>query len=92
MRGWVDGEGPQLDVSDVEQMLTALQARITELAQTQPVMALRAGARLQDTAPTVAVGVVRAAREAMVSWEAVGAALGYTWQSAHERFARRMTG
>ncbi|RSS40123.1 hypothetical protein EF912_32550 [Streptomyces sp. WAC07061] len=76
---------------DVEQMLAALQDRITELARTQPLTALRAVARLQDTAPAVAVGVVRAAREAMVTWEAVGAALGCTRQAAHERFAHHIT-
>ncbi|WP_050780063.1 hypothetical protein [Streptomyces sp. C] len=76
---------------DIEQMLTTLHARITELSRTQPVTALRAVARLQDTAPALAVDVVRAAREAMVTWEAVGTALGCSRQSAHERFARHMT-
>ncbi|RSS41588.1 hypothetical protein EF912_31350 [Streptomyces sp. WAC07061] len=76
---------------DIEQMLDALHARITELAPTQPLTALRAVARIQDTAPAVAVSVVRAAREAMVTWEAVGAALGCTRQAAHERFAHHIT-
>ncbi|KOU19146.1 hypothetical protein ADK52_29160 [Streptomyces sp. WM6372] len=73
---------------DVEGMLAALLDRIGELAQTQPVTALRAVARLQDATPLLAVDTVRAARTALVSWEAVGTALGCTRQSAHERYAR----
>ncbi|MDK9496174.1 helix-turn-helix domain-containing protein [Streptomyces katrae] len=72
-------------------MLAALHNRITELSQAQPVTALCAVARLQDTAPALAVDAVRAARQAMVTWEAVGAALGCSRQSAHERFVRHAT-
>ncbi|MFB7054387.1 hypothetical protein ACFCXT_14870 [Streptomyces vinaceus] len=75
---------------DVEQMLTAVQDRITELAKTSPVTALRAVARLQDTTPALALDAVRTARQAMVSWEAIGTALGCTRQSAHERYARQV--
>lgn len=73
---------------DVEGMLAALRERIEELAQRQPVTALRAVARLQDATPSLAVETVRAARTALVSWETVGTALGCTRQSAHERYAR----
>ncbi|MFE5773315.1 hypothetical protein ACFQ7O_33745 [Streptomyces sp. NPDC056485] len=76
---------------DVEQMLTALQNRITELSTTSPVTALRAIARLQVTTPTLALETVRTARHAMVSWEAIGTALGCTRQSAHERYARHLS-
>ncbi|MFE3560695.1 hypothetical protein ACFXKW_38480 [Streptomyces sp. NPDC059193] len=76
---------------DVENMLAALQERIADLAQTQPVTALRAVARLQDAVPASAIDTVRGARAAMVSWEAIGRALGCTRQSAHERFAHRVT-
>lgn len=73
---------------DVEGMLAALCDRIGELAQTQPVTALRAVARLQDATPSLALDTVRAARSALMSWDAVGTALGCTRQSAHERYAR----
>ncbi|MEU9033311.1 hypothetical protein AB0D45_00060 [Streptomyces sp. NPDC048352] len=75
---------------DVEQMLTALQERIGELSRTRPVTALRAVARLQDTAPGLAVEAVRAARAAFVTWEAIGAGLGCSRQSAHERYAHHV--
>ncbi|MFB6808521.1 hypothetical protein [Streptomyces sp. NPDC056387] len=67
-------------------MLTALQDRITELSKTSPVTALRAIARLQDTTPALALATVRTARAAMVSWEAIGTALGCTRQC----YARHM--
>ncbi|MFI0976401.1 hypothetical protein ACH4SP_05165 [Streptomyces sp. NPDC021093] len=73
---------------DVEQMLTALEDRIAELSRTRPLTALRAVARVQTLEPVLAVDTVRTARAAMVSWEGIGAALGCTRQSAHERFAR----
>ncbi|MFK0237373.1 hypothetical protein [Streptomyces vinaceus] len=56
-------------------MLAALCDRIGELAQTQPVTALRAVARLQDATPSLALDTVRAARSALMSGEAVGTAL-----------------
>ncbi|MEU8892986.1 hypothetical protein [Streptomyces sp. NPDC048442] len=76
---------------DVEQMLTALEERITGLSRTQPLAALRAVARLQSTAPALAIDTVRRARVSFVSWEGIGTALGCTRQSAHERFARHTT-
>ncbi|MEU3405064.1 hypothetical protein ABZ766_14150 [Streptomyces sp. NPDC006670] len=75
---------------DVEEMLTALQDRIGELSHTRPVTALRAVARLQDTLPALAIETVRHARTSLVTWEAIGAALGCTRQSAHERYGRHM--
>ncbi|MFJ3882413.1 hypothetical protein ACIPW5_33840 [Streptomyces sp. NPDC090077] len=75
---------------DVEQMLTALQQRIGELSNTRPVTALRAVARLQDAVPGLALDTVRAARGSLVTWEAIGTALGCTRQSAHERYAHHV--
>ncbi|KPI12349.1 hypothetical protein OV450_2967 [Actinobacteria bacterium OV450] len=53
--------------------------------------ALRAIARVQDTTPALALATVRTAQEAMVSWEAIGTALGCTRQSAHELYARQVS-
>ncbi|MGW8779775.1 hypothetical protein ACWGNM_17175 [Streptomyces sp. NPDC055796] len=75
---------------DVEQMLTALQNRITELSTTSPVTALRAITRLQDTTPALALAAVRTARAAMVSGRPSAPVLGCTRQSTHERYARHV--
>lgn len=75
---------------DVEQMLAALQRRIEELSQQQPVTALRVAARLEEAAPTYSRDAVRAARRALVSWEAIGRAFSASRQTVHARFARHL--
>ncbi|WP_225845763.1 hypothetical protein [Streptomyces sp. HPF1205] len=75
---------------DVEQLLAALGRRIGELAEDQPLTALRVAARVERTAPEHTLEAVRAARRGLVSWEAIGRSLGCTRQAAHERFARHV--
>lgn len=75
---------------DVEQMIAALERRVEELSRQQPVTALRVAARVEKAAPHVTLGAVRAARQGLVSWEAIGRALGVSRQAAHERFARHI--
>jgi hypothetical protein len=82
----VEGSVPQ----DVEQMLAALQRRIGQLSERQQLTALRAAARLERAASAVSLDAVRAARRGLVSWEAIGRALGVSRQTAHERFADQL--
>jgi hypothetical protein len=77
---------------DVEQMLTALQRRITELSATQPVTALRVAARVEQAAPGYSLDAVRAARRALVSWDTIGNAFGTSRQTVHMRYARHLDG
>ncbi|MEU6849099.1 hypothetical protein ABZ901_04075 [Actinacidiphila alni] len=71
---------------DVEQMLTALRARIEDLSRHQPVMALRAAARLEESAPAHTRTAVRAARRALVSWDTIARTLGESPVTAQARF------
>ncbi|KOU25372.1 hypothetical protein ADK52_12120 [Streptomyces sp. WM6372] len=48
------------------------------------------GRHIRATLP-LALDTGRTARTALVSWEAVGTALGRTRQSAYERYARHVT-
>jgi hypothetical protein len=75
---------------DVEQMLAALQRRIKELSEQQPVTALRVAARVEEAAPGYSRDAVHAARRALVSWEAIGRAFGSSRQTVHARFARHL--
>jgi hypothetical protein len=82
----VEGAVPQ----DVEQMLAALQRRVEELSERQPVTALRVAARIEKAAPRCSLSAVRAARRGLVSWETIGRAFHTSRQAAHERFARHV--
>ncbi|MDH6121399.1 hypothetical protein [Kitasatospora sp. GAS204B] len=76
---------------DVEQLLAALEKRIGQLSERQSVTALRVVARVEKAVPGYGIGAVRAARANLVSWEAIGKALGCSRQAAHERFARHLS-
>ncbi|WUH95229.1 hypothetical protein OG900_37120 [Streptomyces sp. NBC_00433] len=75
---------------DVEQLLGALQRRIEELSERQPVTALRIAARVESAAPQYSAGAARAARRGLVSWEAIGRAFSTSGEAAQDRFARQV--
>jgi hypothetical protein len=75
---------------DVEQLLDALRRRIGELSGRQPVTALRVAARSESAAPHYSADAARAARRALVSWEAIGRAFSTSGEVARERFAPHM--
>lgn len=77
---------------DVEQMLAALRRRVEELSEHRQLTALRVAARIEQSAPRLSLGAVRAARGGPVSWEATGRTFGTSRQAAHERFARHIKG
>ena len=75
---------------DVEQMIAALQRRVAELSERQPLTALRAVARIETLARDSGLHAVGMARAGLVSWAAVGQSLGISRQAAHERFSRHV--
>jgi hypothetical protein len=69
-----------------------LRDNLAELAQSWPLQALAVLAEVERWHRALIEQSVAAARDAGVSWADIGAALGVTKQSAHERFSRRRAG
>jgi hypothetical protein len=69
----------------------SLQESITELAGTWPLQALAVLAHLERWQRTATEDAVAQARDTGVSWADIGAVLGITRQSAHERFTQART-
>ncbi|NJP43604.1 hypothetical protein [Actinacidiphila epipremni] len=72
---------------DVEQLLGMLRRRVAELAEQQPVAALRVAAQVEGMAPMLGASAAQAARRGLVSWEAIGRPFGLDAEAARARFA-----
>lgn len=70
------------------EQLRQLQALLADLAVTDPRAALTAAAAMERAALPILTAAADAARSAGDSWTHIGAALGTTRQSAHERLAK----
>jgi hypothetical protein len=64
-----------------------LRHNLTELTTTWPLQALGVLAEVERWQKPLIEQAVAAARDAGISWSEIGAALGITKQSAHERFS-----
>jgi hypothetical protein len=70
----------------------ALRQALADLAESWPLQAMGVLADIERWQKTLTADAVTAARAKGASWAEIGAALGITKQSAHERFGGRKNG
>ncbi len=75
---------------EVNELLAALQTRLTGLATADPITALRAAARVEGLGRRVAEQAAVSAYHQGASWSDIGAAFEISKQAAHQRFARHV--
>jgi DNA invertase Pin-like site-specific DNA recombinase len=71
-----------MDVTDVHTLAA-------EAGDEDPIVALRAVARLRSELDRVEAVAVRRARNANASWQLIALALGVSRQAVHKRYGRR---
>lgn len=72
---------------DVEQLLSMLQRRIDELAEAQPLRALRVAARVEGMTPIYSAAAAQGAMRALIGWDAIGQEFGIGPEAARDRFS-----
>ncbi len=83
--------GPRPGITEaVVELSAALEARLAELARTEPMAALTAATGLERLARAAAEQAAARAAGRGMSWAAIGAACGVSKQAAHQRFARHV--
>jgi hypothetical protein len=97
--GYGSGTGPYTDWErhsvaaegplpyDVEQLLAMLQRRIDELAESQPLRALRVAARVEGMTPIYSAAAAQGAARALIGWDTIGQEFGISPGAARERFS-----
>ncbi|MDQ0744586.1 AsnC family protein [Clavibacter sp. Sh2141] len=66
-----------------------LQGLVASLRDQGPADALRTVARLRGELARTEAGLVRSARQAGLSWEAIAECLGVTKQAVHRRYGKQ---
>lgn len=97
--GYAAGSGPYADWEqhsivaegvvpyDVQQLLGMLQRRIDELAESQPLRAVRVAARIEGMTPIYSAAAAQGAARALIGWDTIGREFGLSPEAARDRFA-----